>query len=111
MRLDGRHVRRIVQIGLISPVPGLPLPAEGVALADDRVVVVVRLGSSFGAGLAVLYEVNESQIALVGADPSGFSDDGNAPRYDVETMFSRIESTVWAARAARRRTGWSGGRP
>jgi hypothetical protein len=105
MRLDGRRVRRIVEIDRVTAVPGLPAPAEGLALADDRLTVVVRIGSARGSAFAILYEVNESQIALVGAEPTGFSDDDAVPTYDVETMFARFEASVWAARAGRRARG------
>lgn len=102
MRLDGSRVRRIVEVDHVTPVPGLPDPAVGIALADDRLTVVVRIGAAERTGFAILYDLGEGQIALIGAEPAGFTDDASVPTYDVETMFARIESSVWAARAARR---------
>ena len=111
MRLDGSRVRRIVEIDHVTPVPGLPEPAIGIALAEDRVTVVVRIGTAERSGFAILYDLGEGQIALVGAEAAGFSDDAAVPTYDVETMFARIESSVWGARAARRLPGASKGNP
>lgn len=110
-RLDGSRVRRIVEIDHVTPVPGLPVPAIGIALADDRLTVVVRIGSAERSGFAILYDLGEGQIALVGAEPAGFSDDATVPTYDVETIFARIESSVWATRAARRVPGLTKGIP
>jgi cobyrinic acid a,c-diamide synthase len=101
-RLAGARVRRIVELDRILPVPGLPPPAEGVAIAEDHVTVVVRVGASADAHFALLYDWNDTRIALVGAEVMGFSVDDAIPAYDVEVMFARIDATVWAARAARR---------
>lgn len=101
-RLPGASVRRIVELDRILPVPGLPPPAEGVAIADDRVTVVIRVGASPDAHFALLYDWNDTRIAIVGAEVVGFSVDDSIPAYDVELSFARLEATVWAARAARR---------
>jgi hypothetical protein len=101
-RLPGARVRRIVELDRILPVPGLPAPAEGVAIAEDHVTVVVRVGASPDAHFALLYDLHDTRIALLGVEVVGFTVDEAVPAYDVEVMFARMEASVWAARAGRR---------
>lgn len=111
MRLAGARVRRIVEIEHVTPVPGLPSPAIGIALADGRLTVVVRIGDAERTGFAILYDLGEGQIAMVGAELAGFSCDDAVPACDVDAIFARIEASVWSTRAARRLPSVSKGTP
>jgi hypothetical protein len=103
---------RVAQLGPISPVAGLPLPATGIAVADGRVVTVVKLGDDRGSRVAILCEVDGDPIALAGAAivatgwfdpaPGGVVHAGAlVQELDVRAIYGELESALWASRALR----------
>ena len=119
---------RLAALSTIVAVPGLRLPALGIALADGAVVTVLCLGAGAaptpryepdeawpvpGAGRAVVCRLDGLEVALTGgtvlatgvfdAAPGG----GGvlwrgevAPVLDVRALYAQAETAVWADRAA-----------
>lgn len=86
----------------VTPVPGLPAPALGVALAEERVALVLRVGPHDHAP-AILCELGGESVALVGARVvavAAASDgvvhhEGEAvPPLDLGAMFGAVEAAL-----------------
>ncbi len=92
----------------IIQVPGLEPPAIGLALAEDRAVAALRVGS-WPRGEMILCQVDDEFVLLVGARvlASGTfpttGDDavwtlGPAGLLDVRSLLLRAEAAIWEAR-------------
>ena len=103
---------RVAQLGPLSKVAGLPSPAAGIAVADGRVVTVVRLGDDRASRVAVLCEVDGDLLALAGttivatgwfepAQGGVLHDGARIAELDVRGIYGELESALWASRALR----------
>lgn len=93
----------------IVPAPGLQPPAVGLALADDRAVPALRVGS-WPSGDNILCKSDGDFVLAVGAKvvASGkFEPKGQAVLYearraellDLKLLLLRAEAAIWEARA------------
>ncbi len=117
---------RVAALGAIRRVPGLRLPALGIALADGEVVTVFEIGSSAaatpayrpgedwsvpGCDRAVLCNVGGQRLALTGGTivaTGVFESSGDGavvwrgsevPVLDVRALYRAAESAIWEDRA------------
>jgi hypothetical protein len=117
---------RVAALGAVRRVPGLRLPALGIALADGEVVTVFEIGSSAaaaptyrpgedwsvpGCDRAVLCNVGGQRLALTGGSivATGVfeSAEGGAvvwrgaevPVLDVRALYRAAEAAIWEDRA------------
>jgi hypothetical protein len=117
---------RVAALGAIRRVPGLRLPALGIALADGEVVTVFEIGSSAaapatyrpgedwsvpGCDRAVLCDVGGQRLALTGGAivATGVFEAGESgavlwrgaevPTIDVRALYRAAESAIWEDRA------------
>jgi hypothetical protein len=124
--LPAEIASRVAAIGAVRRVPGLRLPAIGIALADGEVVTVFEVGSSGaasptyrpgedwsvpGCDRAVLCNVGGQHLALTGGTivATGVFEgaDGGAvvwrgavvPTLDVRALYRAAESAIWEDRA------------
>jgi hypothetical protein len=92
----------------IIQVPGLEPPAIGLALAEDRAVAALRVGS-WPRGEMILCRVDDELVLLVGARvlasgtfPATGDDavwtSGPARLLDVRSLLLRAEAAIWEAR-------------
>jgi hypothetical protein len=111
--VDGAVARRVVLLGPVTPVRGLPPELEGVSLAEGHAVTVVRLWGdrrppreallceAAGDLLALRCEVLSSGNFL--AVPGGVSyGGGTAMELDVMALYRRIEGALWSEQARQR---------
>jgi hypothetical protein len=117
---------RVAALGAIRRVPGLRLPALGIALADGEVVTVLEIGSSAalpatyrpgedwsvpGCDRAVLCDVGGQRLALTGGAivATGVFESAEngavvwrgaeVPTIDVRALYRAAESAIWEDRA------------
>jgi hypothetical protein len=118
---------RLAALASLTPVPGVPPPAVGIALADGVVVTVLAVGRSPappayepddgwpvpGADRALLCRVGGLDLALTGgvvlatgvfdAAPGGgvVWRGAPVPALDVAALYAQAEAAVWADRVQR----------
>jgi hypothetical protein len=117
---------RVAALGAIRRVPGLRLPALGIALADGEVVTVFEIGNSAhapaayrpgedwsvpGCDRAVLCNVGGQRLALTGGTivATGVFDSSpngvvvwrgiEAPTLDIRALYRAAEAAIWEDRA------------
>jgi hypothetical protein len=111
--VPAEHIRAVITLGTISPVPGLPRPALGVTMAEGRVLTVLRIDEA-GAretvgiicdleGDAVVLAAEEVLSAGVfPSESSGVRHGGEvAVELPVRALYADIEAALWSARALR----------
>lgn len=111
--------RRVVHLGPITRVPGMPWPGAGIAVAEGRLVTVLlvpeaREPASGTSTIGVLCDVDGDVVALLADDvsaalsASGDGADDEVETLDVRALHGELEGALWArkARRAARREPW-----
>lgn len=94
--------RRVVPIGPISAVPGLPPPALGVAVAEGRPCLVL---DPLGDGppdrrVGLLCDVDGEPVVFVAREIT-WPGDSPAEELDVRAVYGEVEGAIWAQNAQR----------
>lgn len=95
--------RRVVVIGAISTVPGLPPPALGVVVAEGRPCLVL---DPLGDGapdrrVGLLCDVDGEPVVVVAQRLEWPKDGETIPVLDVRAVYGEVEGAIWAQNAQR----------
>lgn len=102
VRVTREAARRVVPIGPISPVPGLPSPALGLAVAEGRPCLVL---DPLGDGaperrVGLLCDVDGEPVVLVARELT-WPGDQPLDELDVRAVYGEVEGAIWALNAQR----------
>ena len=103
VRVTTETARRVVVIGPISRVPGLPAPALGLAVAEGRPCLVL---DPLGDGpsdrrVGLLCDVDGEPVVVVAQQMIWPEDPAVIPEIDVRAVYGEVEGAIWAQNAQR----------
>jgi hypothetical protein len=110
--VEANQVTSIVTLGPITLVPDMPEPCMGIALANNQVVTVWRIGSYESQQPVPLCEIRGERLVLWGSEIVSFGFFEIVNKYavvdsklvrilDVMELFHQLEAQLWQRKTSR----------